>query len=254
MLSPFRLRVYGCCDVAKKVETHWLVIAYHTHTTMAMSKEQHEQLISAALELESSGPIAPAPPGRAPPPPPPTVEMQRQLLFAKIFTLAKTVITKEKLVALTTKNGNTQASERTSIPLIRDVLDQLRLSYTEAGSQQSKDFRNVGGIGLNIEVKKTDGNMIKFNDTCPNEDIWYLILFTGVENTRRSIPPGVLGLNGAEFMDDSEWVSDYQREIDAIKDKYCRGEGKKALSGKMSVYARPTYTGDISEFLEELKE
>jgi hypothetical protein len=34
---------------------------------MAMSKEQHEQLIAQALDLESSGPIAPAPPGRAPP-------------------------------------------------------------------------------------------------------------------------------------------------------------------------------------------
>ena len=189
MLSPFRLRVYGCCDVAKKVETHWLVIAYHTHTTMAMSKEQHEQLITAALELESNGPIAPAPPGRAPPPPPPTLEMQHQLLFDKIFALAKTVITKEKLVALTTKNGDTQASERTSIPLIKSVLNQLGLTYTEAGSQQSKDFRNVGGIGLDIEVKKTDGNTVTFNDTCPNKNIWYLILFTGKENTRTSIPP-----------------------------------------------------------------
>lgn len=221
---------------------------------MAMSKEQHEQLIAEALELESSGPIAPAPPGRAPPPPPPTLEMQRQLLFDKIFALAKAVITKEKLVALTTKNGDTQASERTSIPLIKRVLNQLGLTYTEAGSQQSKDFRNVGGIGLDIEVKKTDGNTVTFNDTCPNKNIWYLILFTGKENTRTSIPPGVLGMNGTEFMDDSEWVSDYQREIDAIKDKYCRGEGKKALSGKMSVYVRPTYRANIAEFLEQLKE
>ena len=120
---------------------------------------------------------------------PPTLEMQHQLLFDKIFALAKTVITKEKLVALTTKNGDTQASERTSIPLIKSVLNQLGLTYTEAGSQQSKDFRNVGGIGLDIEVKKTDGNTVTFNDTCPNKNIWYLILFTGKENTRTSIPP-----------------------------------------------------------------
>ena len=219
---------------------------------MAMTKEQHQQLVEA--ELERSVPILPAPPGRAPPPPPPTLEMQRQLLFAEIFTLAKTFITKEKLVALTTQNGDTQASERTSIPLVKSVLDQLGLTYTEAGSQQSKDFRNVGGIGLDIEVKKTDGNTVTFNDTCPNKDIWYLILFTGKENTRTSIPPGVLGMNGTDFMDDSEWVSDYQREIDAIKDKYCRGEGKKALSGKLSVYVRPTYRANISEFLEQLKE
>ena len=48
---------------------------------MAMSKEQHEQLIAEAVELESSGPIAPAPAVRAPPPPPPTLKMQQQQLF-----------------------------------------------------------------------------------------------------------------------------------------------------------------------------
>ena len=212
---------------------------------MAMTKEQHQQLVEA--ELERSVPILPAPPGRAPPPPPPTLEMQRQLLFAEIFALAKTVITKEKLVALTTKNGDTQASERTSIPLVKSVLDG-----NPAEQFWQSGLPNVGGIGLDIG-EKTD-ETVTFNDTCPNKDIWYLILFTGKENTRTSIPPGVLGMNGTEFMDDSEWVSDYQREIDAIKDKYCRGAGKKALSGKLSVYVRPTYRANISEFLEQLKE
>lgn len=40
---------------------------------MAITKQQHQQLIAEALALDSSGPIAPAPIGRAPPPPPPPI-------------------------------------------------------------------------------------------------------------------------------------------------------------------------------------
>jgi len=182
-----------------------------------------------------------------------TINMQRKQMFNLIYGIVKKDITCDDLRVLATQNGNTQASERTSIGLVKNVLNKLKLSYTEAGSQQSKDFRNIGGIGLDIEVKKTDGYTVTFNDTCPTADIWYLILFTGKENTRTSIPPCVIGINGAVFIDDSAWVTDYQREIDAIKDKYCRGDEKKALSGKMSVYVRPTYRANISTFLDKHK-
>ena len=185
--------------------------------------------------------------------PTPDINTQRQELFNVIYSNVKKEITLDNIRVLATHNGNTQASERTSITLVKNVLDKLGLSYTEAGSQQSKDFRNIGGIGLDIEVKKTDGYTVTFNDTCPTADIWYLILFTGKENTRTSIPPCVIGINGAVFIRDSAWVTDYQREIDAIKDKYCRGDGKKQLSGIMSVYVRPTYRANISTLLEEHK-
>ena len=82
-----------------------------------------------------------------------SIETQRETLFNNILNLAKMKITSEMLVSLRTRNGDTQASERSSIDLVRMVLDELGLSYVEAGSQQSKDFRNVG-IGLDIEVKK----------------------------------------------------------------------------------------------------
>jgi len=180
--------------------------------------------------------------------------MAHKQLFNKIHELAKNTITCDDLRGLTTKNGNTQVSERVSIPLIRQVLDQLGLQYEEAGSQQSKDFRNIHSpdkpdVRLDIEVKKTDGNTITFNDTCPTKDIWYLVLFTGKQTKRSTIAPIIIGVNGGEFVEDADWVTDYQREIDAIKDKYCRGAGKKALSGMMSVYVRPTYRADISAFL-----
>ena len=183
-----------------------------------------------------------------------SIETQRETLFNKISNLAKTKITCEMLVALRTRNGNTQVSERSSIDLIRMVLDELGLTYEEAGSQQSKDFRNVGGIGLDIEVKKTDGNTLTFNDTCPNSNIWYLIMFTGKTTRRTTIPPGIIGINGSEFIEGSDWIDEYQHEIDAIKDKYCRGEGARALPGKMKVYVRPTYRADITEFLSRLIE
>ena len=163
-------------------------------------------------------------------------------------------ITCEMLVSLRTRNGDTQVSERSSIDLVRMVLDELGLSYVEAASQQSKDFRNVGGIGLDIEVKKTDGNRLTFNDTLPNSNIWYLIMFTGKTTRRTTIPPGIIGINGGEFIENSEWVNEYQKDIDIIKDKYCRGEGARALSGPMMVYVRPTYRANINQFLERLLE
>ena len=68
----------------------------------------------------------------------------------------KEKITLEFIETIKTKKGNTQGSERGVILKIREILDGMSIAYTEAGSQQSKDFRNVGGIGLNIEIKKTD--------------------------------------------------------------------------------------------------
>lgn len=183
-----------------------------------------------------------------------STESQREILFNKILNLAKMKITCEMLTALRTHKGNTQASERSSIDLIKNILDEHGLSYVEASSQQSKDFRNVGGIGLDIEVKKTDGNTLTFNDTCPNSNIWYLVMFTGKKTKRTIIPPGVIGINGGEFMKDSEWVHEYQQQIDAIKDNYCRGEGARALSGPMMVYVRPTYRANINKFLKRLIE
>jgi hypothetical protein len=184
-----------------------------------------------------------------------SIETQRETLFKNILKEAKMRIKTDDLIALKTKKGNTQASEQPSIALIKMILDELGIIYKQAGSQQSKDFRNVGGIGLDIEVKKTDSKTVIFNDTLPNSNIWYLIMFTGKKIKRApSIPPGIMGINGGEFIKDSEWVHKYQQEIDAIKNKYCRGCGKRELSGIMKAYVRPTYSADITKFLKRLLE
>jgi len=181
-------------------------------------------------------------------------ENPKDVLFSQIRNLCSEKITPDWIDTIKTKKGNTQNSERVVIQKIKEVLDELSLTYEEAGSQQSKDFRNVGGIGLDIEIKKTDNTTIYFNDTCPSADIYYIVIFTGKTYKRPSakqpnIPGQVLYLNGSEFLSDCEWLDDFIAELTALKDKYARGENKKQLSGIISVYPRPTFKADISGFL-----
>ena len=181
--------------------------------------------------------------------------MAKKDLFGKISALLSEEISKEFIKSTKTKKGNTQVSERLVIEKIRELLlGKMQLTFDEAGSQQSKDFRNVGGIGLDIEIKKTDSPTVYFNDTCPNENIWYVILFTGKEYKRtpeKNIPPQLLYLNGEEFIRDSPWIHDYIHEITLLKNKYARGEEKKKLSGIMEVYPRPTFKANICKFLKK---
>jgi len=156
------------------------------------------------------------------------------------------------ILSTKTTKGNTQISERAIIQKISAILCDMGLGYSEAGSQQSKDFRDVGNTGLNIEVKKTDSESIYFNDTCPCKDIYYVVLFTGKVYKRtpeKNIPPQLLFINGEEFIKDAPWLEEYISEINALKDKYARGPNKKGLSGIMEVYPRPTFKANISSFL-----
>lgn len=177
-------------------------------------------------------------------------------LFSQIKKRMEAFLTPEFISSTKTVQGNTQTSERGVILKIKEILDEMGLTYTEAGSQQSKDFRNVGGIDLNLEIKKTDSTTIYFNDTCPAAEIFYIVLFTGKEYKReieKNIPPQVCYINGAEFLRDAEeWNNEFRSELTALKDKYARGENKKKLPGILSVYPRPTYKADISSFLMKM--
>ena len=178
--------------------------------------------------------------------------MSAQVLFQAIKTRMLSVVSTEFIKSTRTAKGNTQVSERIVITKMKEIFDEMGLTYQEAGSQQSKDFRNIGGIGLNIEIKKTDNTTIYFNDTCPAEDIYYIILFTGKEFKRqveKNIPAQLCFLNGIEFLVDAPWIAEYVAELTALKDKYARGANKKQLTGIMSVYPRPTFKADISSFL-----
>lgn len=175
-------------------------------------------------------------------------------LFKIICDELYNIIDNNFLLSIKTEKGNTQSSERVVISRVKQVLEKLNLTYEEAGSQQSKDFRNVGGIGLDIEIKKTDSNHVYFNDTCPTKNINYIIFFTGKTNKRKrdnDIKPQLLFINGQEFIKDSPWIDEYCREIDSLKNKYARGENKKRLSGVMEVYPRPTFKANITSFLNK---
>ena len=180
------------------------------------------------------------------------MNFEHQALFNRITKELDEQVGEEFIKSTKTEKGNTQVSERVVIEKIRVILTGMELSFEEAGSQQSKDFRNVGGIGLNIEIKKTDNPVVYFNDTCPNKDIWYIIFFTGKKYKRKpenNIPEKLLYINGEEFIKDSPWLEEYTQEITALKDKYARGAAKKQLAGIMEVYPRPTFKGNISKFL-----
>lgn len=180
------------------------------------------------------------------------MECDKTALFDKIKEFVSASVTTEFILSTKTLKGNTQSSERVVITKIKEVLDSMGLSYTEASSQQSKDFRNVGGIGLNIEMKKTDTDTIYFNDTCPTADIYYILIYTGKEykrKTENNVKPQICYVNGNDFLKDSPWIAEYISEITALKDKYARGKNKKQLTGIMSVYPRPTFKASIACFL-----
>lgn len=167
-------------------------------------------------------------------------------------------ISKDKLTSIKTNSGNTQNSERLSIEIVKNALDTLKYSYKQAGSQQSKDFQNICGIGLNIEVKKLDGFEVYFNDTLPSSNIFYIIMFTGKEyKTKESIPPKIMFINGYDIVkDDLYEILNFSKEMEDMKNKWCRKKSENGRASKlknMSMYVRPTYKTSIKHLLDNPK-
>jgi len=165
-------------------------------------------------------------------------------------------ITPEFISSLTTQSGNTQSVERRAIAKLREIFNKLNLKFKEAGSQQSKDFRNIHdescpNINFDLEVKKTDNNEIIFNDTCPNENIEYIILHTGKHyKTKDDIPPQIIWINGGIFIENATWLLEYKRIMEELKNKYGRGEnGSRHMPGMIQVYPRPNYSANISTLI-----
>lgn len=183
--------------------------------------------------------------------------LKKELLFSAIARRTKLDFRTKNIGnnfvnSIKTKSGNTQKSERQCINFFRNILDDLSLEYQTAGSQQSKDFRNIGGFDLDIEIKKTDNFNVFFNDTLPNENIYYIIFFTGrtYKDISKNIDPAILFLNGFDLVKRSPWVNEYHQDINYVKNKWCSGENKKNLPGPMEVYVRPGYKANIREFID----
>ena len=180
----------------------------------------------------------------------------RDALISCVRDTCKKEITPEWIAGQRTEQGNTQSVERKIISRTKEILHSLGLKYSEAGSQQSRDFRNIHHptnpeINFDLEVKKADSLRIFFNDTCPCEEIEYVIYLTGKTYKKKaSIPAQLIWVNGVVFLKDvEEWLDDYKRDIEYLKNKYGRGENKKKLGGILSVYPRPTYQADISSLI-----
>ena len=177
----------------------------------------------------------------------------KKIKFNHLKQEVSKLVDNEQIKSLVTKNGNTQVSERVSIEIVKKALNNLGYSFTEAGSQQSKDFRNVCNIGLDIEVKKCDSTTIYFNDTCPSSSIYYIIIFTGKEyKTKESISPSIIFINGYELIKkDIYFLIDFKKDLEAMRNKWCRKtENQNANKLKyMSTYFRPTYKRSISDLL-----
>ena len=174
--------------------------------------------------------------------------MNKQELFQAILKRCQEEFTPEVFEAIRTKKGNTQQAERIYITIIRNILEEMKLSFTEAGSQQPYDFRieMEDGEKLLLEAKKADTFSIYFNDTCPCKDGYYIVIFTGKRTkcVHTQVDACVVGVNGQEFVKECPWVEDYAAELNQLKEKY------RHMPGNMSVYPRPTFKSDIAFILE----
>ena len=158
-------------------------------------------------------------------------------------------ITTDWISSLKTTKGNTQQNERIYIEKLKGILTECGCTFEQAGSQQSKDFRNIQHPdyegSLNIEAKMTKGMNIMANDTLPAEDTYYIVFFTGNKNFK----PQLFWKQGNEFTSSDGWENEYLAEIAKIKQKYCVGSNGKR-EGQMSCYVRPNWSISIKEFLQ----
>lgn len=170
--------------------------------------------------------------------------MEEELeVFENILTLVKEKFNSEIFEQIKTRNGNTQHAEGSYKLLIKNILIENNYQFTEAGSQQPYDFRILLSNNniLYLELKKTDGYKICFNDTCPNSSAYYIIIYTAKKST--TYKPQIIGVNGIKFIENCLWIEEYIREINLVKQKYLN------MEGNMSVYPRPNISSDIKFLL-----
>ena len=103
------------------------------------------------------------------------------ILFNKLVD----VFDDETLKTLKTKKGCTQKSEEIYKSYIKNILEKIDCKYTEASSQKSIDF--ILEDNIKLEVKKTDSLKIMLNDTYPEPDVYYLILYTGTKTKKGKV-------------------------------------------------------------------
>lgn len=104
-------------------------------------------------------------------------------------TMESLIVQSIDWVEITTKEGNTQNSERYYIPVILQAIDTLGGKVgSKAGSQQRVDIRNVewpDGTILSYDCKKVNKrHKFMFNDTFLNNDVWYIFIYVDMKKVR----------------------------------------------------------------------
>lgn len=162
-------------------------------------------------------------------------------ILVKIFDELKKRIGINELHSFNTKKGETQKSEKNYRKCIENILNDLKIRYETAGSQQPYDYR----IYLNkttkfmLEIKKTDATTIIFNDTCPSKNIYYIFLICNKTS------PCIILCNGDVFDLMDTTLIEFKRKFNELKNEFC---GKKL--GNLLVYPRPTYSSNIKSIFD----
>jgi hypothetical protein len=168
---------------------------------------------------------------------------EKSIVFENILKLVKEKFNNDIFEQIKTRNGNTQYAEGSYKLLIKNILIENGYEFKEAGSQQPYDFRILlsNNETLYLELKKTDGYRICFNDTYPNSEAYYIIIYTAKKSV--TYDPQIVGVNGIRFIENCPWIEEYMKDINIIKQKFSNREGN------MFVYPRPNLSSDIKFLL-----
>jgi len=112
-----------------------------------------------------------------------SLKKQQEVLFQQIEKNVNANVDENIIKGCKTKKGKTQEGEEITISIVRKTLIAMGLTFQEAGSQQSRDFRNVGGIGLDIEIKKLI--IFKFTSMILFQIVIFIISFSLQERRKK---------------------------------------------------------------------
>jgi len=173
-----------------------------------------------------------------------TIMNEKEELFNKVMYLIHSRVDDNFWNNMSTFKSNTQTGEKYYIDFIKHVLDENGFGYTCAGSQQPVDLRNVyekqnPDIKINVELKKTNSDKIKLNNTLPCNDVYYILFAVKYKY--------IIFKNGDEF------IKDFHEEIDAFKKMFMdfRAYAKNIDMGNISVYPIANYDLKITDYISD---
>lgn len=163
-------------------------------------------------------------------------------LFEAVIMNFEKAMENPSSITITRKKGNTQELEKQYITVFEQVLNDMNLSFTRAGSQKPVDYiihhPDVNFSDIRVELKRTSTSKIMCNDTFPGEDIHYVIIHE---------KKGMRWCKGSNLLRDVDYIQHelYQEKIEELRLHF-----KK--NGNVSMFARPNFSIDISHLFEKI--